>query len=75
MIYGLGGALAAWGIVAAGVALLAGPVAHLAALYGSSFVIAGLSRQNTALLLCAGLALGWLGAWLSATRHVMELAP
>jgi cell division transport system permease protein len=75
MIYGLGGALAAWGIVAAGVALLAPPARHLASLYGSSFVLAGLSRQDVALLLLAGLALGWLGAWLSATRHLMELEP
>jgi cell division transport system permease protein len=75
MIYGLGGALAAWGIVAAGVLLLTEPVAHLAALYGSSFVLHGLSRQDIGLLLLAGLALGWLGAWLSATRHLMALEP
>jgi cell division transport system permease protein len=75
MMYGLGGALAAWGIVAGGVALLSGPVGSLASLYGSPFMVRGLSRQEIALLLSVGLALGWLGAWLSATRHLRALEP
>jgi len=75
MIYGLGGALAAWGIVAGGVALLDVPVGHLAGLYGSHFVLRGLSRQDIATLLAGGLVLGWLGAWLSTTHHLRQLEP
>ena len=75
MIYGLGGALLAWGIVAAAVAVLDEPVGHLAALYGSPFTLRGLSRQDIATLLAGGLVLGWLGAYLSATRHLKQLEP
>jgi cell division transport system permease protein len=75
MILGLGGALLAWGIVAGAVALLDQPAGHLAALYGSSFELRGLSRQDVATLLGGGVVLGWLGAWLSTTRHLRQLEP
>ena len=75
LLYGLGGALLAWGIISTTVAVLARPVATLAQLYGSRFVLAGLSPEDAALLLGAGALLGLVGAWISATRHLSRIEP
>ena len=75
VLYGVGGALLAWGIVAAAVALLGEPVATLARLYGSHYVLRGLSNQDIGILLGAGAALGWIGAWISAARHLRSIEP
>jgi cell division transport system permease protein len=68
----LGGLLAAL-MVAAGVRLLAAPVAELAALYGGNFVLHGLSPGNTALLALAGALLGWLGAQISVAIRLRRI--
>jgi cell division transport system permease protein len=68
----LGGLLAAL-IVAAGVHLLAAPVAELAALYGGNFALHGLSPGNTALLALAGALLGWLGAQISVAIRLRRI--
>jgi cell division transport system permease protein len=75
VLYGLGGALLAWGIIAAAVAVLGDAVATLAQLYGSRYVLRGPSRDEIGILLGAGAALGWLGAWISATRHLRTIEP
>jgi len=75
MLYGLGGALLAWGIVTAAVFVLSPPVATLAHLYGSQFTLAGLSVQEAGELLGAGVVLGWIGAWISAARHLRSIEP
>jgi cell division transport system permease protein len=75
VLYGLGGALLAWGIVAIAVAVLGEPVATLARLYGSRYVLRGPSRDDIGILLGAGAALGWLGAWISAARHLRSIEP
>jgi cell division transport system permease protein len=75
MLYGLGGALLAWGIIAAAVAVLDESVANLARLYGSRYVLTGPSPQEVGVLLGAGVVLGWLGAWLSATRQLRSIEP
>jgi len=75
VLYGLGGALLAWAIVAAVVAVLGAPVATLARLYGSRYVLRGLAREDIGILLGAGAALGWLGAWISAARHLRSIEP
>lgn len=68
----LGGLLAA-ALVAIGQRLLAAPVAELAALYGGSFALRGLSLGETALLAAAGAALGWLGAQISVAIHLRRI--
>lgn len=68
----LGGLLAA-ALVAVGQRLLAAPVAELAALYGGSFALRGLSLGETALLTAAGAALGWLGAQISVAIHLRRI--
>jgi cell division transport system permease protein len=75
VLYGLGGALLAWGIIAIAIAVLGGSVANLARLYGSRYVLTGPSPQEVGVLLGAGIVLGWLGAWLSATRHLRSIEP
>jgi cell division transport system permease protein len=75
ILYGLGGALLAWGIVASAVAMLRAPVATLARAYGSSFALVGPTAQEVAVLIAGGVILGWLGAWLSATRHLRSIEP
>jgi len=75
VLYGLGGALLAWGLIAAAVAALGEPVATVARLYGSRYLLRGPSVQDIGILLGAGAVLGWLGAWISAARHLRAIAP
>ncbi len=73
--YGLTGGLLAWGLVALGIWLLREPVDRLAALYGSSFHLVGLDLRSIGVLLGTGTALGWIGSWLAAARHLRSIEP
>lgn len=73
--YGLGGGLAALLIVQFGLLALTGPVERLAGLYGSGFRPLGLGTTGAVALVLTGAALGWLGAWISATRHLRRIEP
>ena len=73
--YGLGGGLLAVGLVAIAVAILAGPVARLAALYGSGFHLTGLAWQPAGATILGAAALGWAGAWLAASHHIRGINP
>lgn len=75
LLYGLGGALLAWGIIALAVGLLGESVDTLARLYGSHFQLRGPAPAEIGTLLGAGAALGWLGAWISAARHLRSIEP
>jgi cell division transport system permease protein len=75
MLYGLGGALLAWGIVAITIVILGAPVATLARLYGSRYVLRGPAPDDVGILLGAGVVLGWCGAWISAARHLRDIEP
>ena len=75
VLYGVGGALIAWGIIAVAVAVLGEPVAQLARLYGSRYALLGPSGEDVGALLGAGALLGWLGAWISAARHLRSIEP
>ena len=75
VLYGLIGALLAWAIIALAVAVLEGPVARLAQLYGSRFALLGLAAPDIGWLLASGLVLGWLGAWASAARQLSSIEP
>ncbi|HXY97545.1 MAG TPA: permease-like cell division protein FtsX [Steroidobacteraceae bacterium] len=75
LIYGLGGALLAWGILALAVVLLGDSVDRLAQLYGSHFQLHGPAPAEIGVLLGAGAVLGWLGAWISAARHLRGIEP
>ena len=73
--YGLAGAALALGVVALGLLLLAPPVRALAALYGSSFALTGLSLRESGALLLGGAFLGWAGAGLASARHLRAIEP
>ena len=73
--YGLGGGLIALLLVAVAAALLARPVENLARQYGSEFHLRGLGFARATLVLGVAVALGWLGSWLAATRHIRAIDP
>lgn len=75
LLYGSGGALLAWVILEAAVLVLDPSVATLAQLYGSRYALQGPSGQVLVLLFGGGMALGWLGAWISAHRHLRSIEP
>jgi cell division transport system permease protein len=72
-LQGLAGGVLAWIIVALAVHVLNRDIAALAALYSASFGLAGLSLPDAASLLGWSALLGWLGAWLSVTRHLWQI--
>jgi cell division transport system permease protein len=75
LLYGLGGALLAWGIIMITVLVLEQPVATLAELYGSRYALTGPAAEDVGLLLGGGTFLGLVGAWISATRHLSRIDP
>lgn len=75
LLQGLFGALGAWALLALVLALLAGPVQDLAALYGNRFELYGLNAEAGLGLLALGALLGWLGARLAVGRHLRAIEP
>lgn len=75
LLYGLGGAALAWAILEVAVLVLDQPVATLAQLYGSQYALQGPTGQVLGALFGGGMALGWLGAWISAHRHLRSIEP
>lgn len=75
VIYGVAGALIAWCVVGIALFVLEGSVAALAKLYGSAYTLTGPAANEVLLLLGGGAVLGWLGAWISATRHLRRIEP
>jgi cell division transport system permease protein len=72
-LQGLAGGLAAGLLVSAGVQVVNWGLAEVAALYGSGLRLPGLSLRDLAALLTLASALGWLGAWLSVSRHLWNI--
>jgi cell division transport system permease protein len=75
LYYGLLGAILAALLVSLGLYLLGGPVTRLATSYGSDFRLMTPNLQQVAILLGAGAALGLVGAWLAAARHLAQIEP
>jgi cell division transport system permease protein len=73
--YGLGGGLVALALVAAAMHYLADPVSRLAGLYGSDFVLRGPGARVEWTVLGLAALLGWIGAWMAATRHIRRIEP
>jgi cell division transport system permease protein len=73
--YGLFGGLLAVGLVYLGLYLLEPPVARLAGLYHSGIVMVSLSAVETLVLLGIGIALGLVGSWFAAARHMRRIEP
>lgn len=75
LIQGLAGAMTAWLLVAVSLAMLGGPMADLAGLYGSDFRLQGLGAAQGGALIFGGALLGWLGSRLAVGRHLREIEP
>lgn len=73
--YGFGGAVTAWLITLVAIAVLREPIGRLAALYGSTFELRPLGLEPSLTLLLAGVALGWLGSYIAASRHLRAIEP
>ena len=73
--YGLGGGAIAWLIVAVVILVLSDPVQKIAGLYGSGFSLRGLGAQGSLALVGGGIALGWLGSFIAATRELRGIEP
>ena len=74
-VQGLLGGGAAYLIISTSLLLLNYPLATLSQLYASSFTLHGLSLGDSLSLLLFSLYLGWLGAWLSVSKHLNEIEP
>jgi cell division transport system permease protein len=71
-LLGLLGGLAALAIVLAGLTVLNRDLAHLAQMYGSDIRLRFPTSNEMISALIAAVALGWLGAYLSVGRHLLE---
>lgn len=72
-LLGLLGGLAALGIVLAALALLGRGWAELALLYGSTLKLRFPDAGEMLAVLVFSLVLGWLGAYLSVSRHLLSM--
>ena len=74
-IQGLLGGIMAWLIITLGMMLLNWQLEELSQLYASQFSLHQLSTGDSLTLLLFSMYLGWLGAWLSVTRHLSQIDP
>lgn len=75
MWYGLGGGILALALVGYGLFALEGPIARLSGLYSSPFAALALDLQESFIIAASGVALGLVGSWLAATRHMRRIEP
>ncbi|HEX7813333.1 MAG TPA: permease-like cell division protein FtsX [Burkholderiales bacterium] len=74
-LQGLAGGIAAWLIVTVAGMALNLQLTELATLYGTSFALETLSSRDSSILLGLAAAMGWLGSWLSVSRHLWQIEP
>jgi cell division transport system permease protein len=74
-IQGMLGGAASWIIVAASVALINRGLERLGLAYGADLRVDSLTSMDTLSLLLFSAFLGWLGAWMSVSRHLWEIQP
>jgi cell division transport system permease protein len=74
-LIGLAGGLAALALVAGTLAVLNGEVGRLAATYASDFQLRLPDPADVAAVLAFSSGLGWVGAFLSVSRHLYETQP
>ena len=75
LIQGALGGLAALGIVYLSMLILNRSILELARLYGSEFRLSFFSLTDCLALLIFAAALGWLGAYMSVSKHLSEIEP
>ncbi|MFZ5502043.1 MAG: permease-like cell division protein FtsX [Pseudomonadota bacterium] len=72
---GLLGGITAWLIITVSLLLLNQQLTTLSQLYTSQFVLHQMSVGDSLSLLAFSMYLGWLGAWLSVSRHLSQIQP
>ncbi len=73
--FGLFGAVLAIALVQYGVTLLRPDVERLAGLYQGNLVVLSLEMREIGAMLGVGVALGLVGSWLAAARHMRAIDP
>ncbi len=73
--YGLFGSLLGLGLVWYGLYLLQPAVARLAGLYQSGLTVLTLGLQDSLAIVGIGIALGLMGSWFAAARHMRAIEP
>jgi cell division transport system permease protein len=74
-LQGLAGGLVALAILGGSLTALNVGVAELAASYGSSFRLAFLAPGDACAIVLFSAGLGWLGAYMSVSRYLLEIEP
>ena len=74
-LQGLLGGGAAWLIVATAVKVLNIELSNLVDLFGMSPRLGTMSLRQTMALLAIAALLGWIGAWMSVSRHLWQMDP
>ena len=74
-LQGLLGGATAWLVVALAVRLLNHELVAFGGLFGLSPRLGYMSLQQTTVLLALAALLGWLGAWMSVSRHLWQMEP
>lgn len=74
-IQGMGGAIAAWLLIALGIQAINESLDELTQLYETDFHLSHLSLQDSLGLLIFSALLGWLGARLSVAQHLSQIEP
>lgn len=73
--YGLFGGLLAVGLVYYGLYLLAPSISRLAGLYQSGMTMTSLAPREALAVVGIGVALGLIGSWFAAARHMRRIEP
>jgi cell division transport system permease protein len=69
------GAVMAWGIVDLALFLLNRDLAELSRLYATEATLESLALADGLAVLCFAAALGWLGAYVSVSKHLYKIEP
>nr|NIO40976.1 ABC transporter permease [Burkholderiales bacterium] len=72
---GLLGGVGAWLIVTVALRMLNVELQSFGGLFGLSPSFGHMSLQQVAILLALAALLGWLGAWMSVSRHLWQMEP
>lgn len=73
--FGLWGGVLALALVQVGLLLIEQPVARLAGLYQGGIIVLNLAAIEVLAILGIGVALGLLGSWFAAARHMRRIEP
>lgn len=75
LIHGFCGSIMAWFLLVVSLLLLEAPIMRLTGLYYSNFRLAGLSGNESLILIGSGALLGLAGSWLAVQRHLKVIEP